>query len=116
MSRAHPLAPEKFRADVVAVDGSTCVLVRGELDLHTATVLWAVARPVIDQLPLGGTLVVDLSGLQFIGAAGIGVLVRLGNLLGAAGRSLQVKAECPTIRRVFDVTGLETMLSVPALQ
>lgn len=114
----HPqlLAPGEFRADVVTVEGSTQVVVRGELDLHTGTALWAAARPVTDQLPPGGVLAVDLRSLQFIDAAGIGVLVRLSNFLGAAGKSLQVIAECPTIRRVFEVTRLESMLSAPALR
>ncbi len=116
MTRPQPLAPREFRADVVAVDGSTQVLVRGELDLHTALALWASARPAADQLPPDGVLVVDLSGLQFIDAAGIGVLVRLGNLLGRTGKVLQVNAECPTIRRVFEITRLESMLSAPALR
>ncbi|HSH61263.1 MAG TPA: hypothetical protein VK988_16800 [Acidimicrobiales bacterium] len=37
-------------------------------------------------------------------------LIPAGNALGAAGRSLQVRAEWPTIRHVFEVTRLETML------
>jgi anti-sigma B factor antagonist len=115
MTRSHPLAPGEFRADVEAADGFTSVRVRGELDLHTGAELWAVASPVIDQLPPQAVLVIDLTGLQFIDAAGIGVLVRLGNALGAADRSLQVRAECPTIRRVFEVTRLDTMLIAPAL-
>jgi anti-anti-sigma factor len=116
MTRSQALAPEEFKAEVMPVGGSTQVLVQGELDLHTASALWAAARPVLDQLPPGGVLVVDLSGLQFIDAAGIGVLVRLGNLLGSTGKSLQVIADCPMIRRVFEVTRLESMLHAPALR
>lgn len=114
MARSHPLAPDEFRVEVEAADGFPSVRVCGELDLHTGSDLWSAARPVIDQLPPKGVLVVDLTGLQFIDAAGIGVLVRLGNALGAVGRSLQVRAACPTIRRVFEVTRLETMLVAPA--
>lgn len=116
MIRPQLLAPGEFRADVVADHGGARIMVRGELDLHTATTLWAVARPVIEELAPDGILVVDLSDLQFIDAAGIGALVRLGNHLGAASRRLQVHAKCPTIRRVFEMTRLERMLDAPALR
>jgi len=116
MIRPHPLAPGAFDADVVIVEGSPRVRVRGELDLHTGAVLWAVSRPTIERVPPEGTLVIDLSALSFIDAAGIGVLVRLGNELGLAGKRLQVDAKCPTIRRVFEVTRLDAMLSMPALR
>lgn len=115
MTRPLPLRPGAFSADVVTVDGSPHMLVRGELDLHTGAALWAATRPAIDRVPPGGTLVVDLGALGFIDAAGIGVLVRLGNELGATDRRLQVRAECPTIRRVFEVTRLESLLSIHAV-
>lgn len=114
MTGPHPLAPGAFLAEVVTVDGSPEVRVRGELDLHTGAALWAAARPAVEQVPAGGTLVIDLSALGFIDAAGIGVLVRLGNELGVAGKRLRVNAKCPTIRRVFEVTRLEAMLNAPA--
>lgn len=113
MARPQALAPGEFRADVVSIDGSPHVLVRGELDVHTGAVLWQASRPAVDQLPPGGKLVVDLSELKFIDAAGVGVLVRLGNRLRATGASLQVKADCPTIRRVFELTQLDTLLTAP---
>lgn len=113
MARQQALAPAEFRADVVSVYGSPHVLVRGELDVHTGAILWQTSRPTVDQIPPGGELVVDLSALTFIDAAGVGVLVRLGNRLRAVGASLQVKADCPTIRRVFELTQLETLLSAP---
>lgn len=114
MTRPPPLAPGAFVAEVVTVDGSPQVRVRGELDLHTGAALWSASQPAIEQVPPGGTLVIDLCALGFIDAAGIGVLVRLGNELGLAGKRLQVDAKCPTIRRVFEVTRLDAMLRTPA--
>lgn len=107
------LAPGELRADVVVIDGSVRVLVAGELDVHTGPALSEACLPALDQVPPGGELVIDLSALAFVDAAGLGTLVRLGNLLGAAGRRLQVKADCPTIRRVFHITQLEMLLSDP---
>ena len=114
MNIVQRLAPGELCADVVAIDGSVHIVVAGELDLHTGTAFWEACRPAVDRVPPGGELVVDLGGLNFLDAAGIGSLVRLGNLLGAAGKRLQVKADCPTIRRVFQITQLERLLSAPA--
>lgn len=114
MARQQVLAPGEFCADVEWVDGSPHVLVRGELDVHTGAVLWQASRAAVDQCPPGAELVVDLSRLTFIDAAGVGVLVRLGNRLRATGSSLHVKADCPTIRRVFELTQLETLLTAPS--
>ena len=113
MKVGQRLAPGELRADVVAIDGSVHIVVAGELDLHTGAAFWGACRPAVDQVPPGGELVVDLCALNFLDAAGIGCLVRLGSLLGGAGKRLQVKADCPTIRRVFQITQLERLLSAP---
>lgn len=111
MTQQHRLAPGEFRARVVTLDGSTHVLVRGELDLHTGASLWASCQGPVEALPPGAVLVIDLSALEFIDAAGLGVLVRLGNRLGSTGKSLQVKAGCPSIRRVFELAELAGLLT-----
>lgn len=115
MKIVQPLAPGELRAEVVAIDGSVHIVVAGELDLHTGVVFWEACLSAADQVPPGGELVVDLCALNFLGAAGIGSLVRLGKLLGGAGKRLQVKADCPTIRRVFQITQLDRLLSAPVI-
>lgn len=115
MTRSFPLPPGAFHAESLMVDGAPHVQARGELDLHTGPALWAAARPAIDHLPPGGTLVLDLRALAFIDVAGIGTVVRLGNELDASGKRLEVRAECPTVRRVFEITHLEAMLSTPVV-
>lgn len=65
-------SPTPFSITTTRVSGSTCVTVRGELDIATADQLHTVLN---DEAAHGGTLVLDTSKLEFIDSTGIRVLV-----------------------------------------
>ena len=94
------LAP---RADDAGVQAVT-VVVEGELDLHSASVLRSVLNEAEEAGP--DRVVLDLGGLTFIDSAGIGVLVGALRRLEARGGTLTVVDVPNAIRRVFDVTHL----------
>jgi anti-anti-sigma factor len=86
----------------VGHDGTVRLSVRGELDLGTAGRL--AAR--LEQLQRAGARVrLDLSRLAFIDSSGIAVLVA-----GVkADRDLEIDDQLePSVRRVFQVTGIDT--------
>lgn len=86
----------------------TVVRLRGEHDVSTVaalseTMARAIARDDAD-------LVVDLSEVQFMGAATVGVIVRARELLGLRSRSLALRSPSRCARRVFDLCGHADLL------
>ena len=86
------------------------VLVRGELDLVEAGEL----RAVLADACAGAhpTVIVDISGVSFIGSSGMGVLAHQSHELVAAGRALQITGCPPRLLRAFEVTGLDQVLDI----
>jgi anti-sigma B factor antagonist len=82
----------------------TVVWLRGEHDISTEAALSeAMARAIaLDD----ADLVVDLSGVQFMGAATVGVIVRNRNLLRLRSRSLALRSPSTRARRVLHLCGL----------
>jgi anti-anti-sigma factor len=57
-------------------------------------------------------LAVDTSGVTFIDAAGIGVLVAAANRARQAGGGLSLLAPSPQVRRLLDVFHLDAILPI----
>lgn len=82
----------------------------GEVDAHTANQL----ASQLESLTASGRhhVVVDLSGVELLDSSGVGVLIAGLERARAEGGELRVACVSPTIRRVFDVTGLTGYLPV----
>ena len=91
---------------------SATVVLDGEIDIATAPAIRRVRMAAIS----GGNapLAVDMSGVTFIGAAGIGVLVDAANRAREAGGSLSLLAPSPQVRWLLGVLHLDAIL--PAAQ
>ncbi|HZN71552.1 MAG TPA: STAS domain-containing protein [Micromonosporaceae bacterium] len=90
--------------DVDEQDVLTVLVVRGELDLLTASDLAAVAE---ERIAAGDrSLVLDLSALTFCDSTGLATFVWIRNLLQDEGGRLALATPTPMVRRVLDVTGL----------
>jgi anti-anti-sigma factor len=77
----------------------------GELDIATAEQAYAYLSEVIDgrQAPV----CVDLSGLIFCDACGLGVLARIARHARQAGRQLRLIAARPSLLKIMRITGLD---------
>jgi anti-sigma B factor antagonist len=86
------------------------IAVGGELDMRAAPEL----RAAIDQALEAkiALLVVDLSDATFIDSTGIGTLVAALKRLRKARGSLELVCVEPNLLRVFEVTGLDGLLSI----
>jgi anti-anti-sigma factor len=110
--------PAPFQASAVQLeDGVRVIEIHGELDLGTAPEL---ERPLEEAVADGAaSLLVDLSGCQFIDSTGIALLVRAwqktsqdGNGDDGGGvRGFVICSPSEQVRRVLEITGLE--LSIP---
>lgn len=104
------LNPHRFEVSDEEREGVRILSVTGELDLHTA--------PQLEER-LGDTgtesLLIDLSGCEFIDSTGIGLIVRTWQRLddGQGGEGEGRFALCGVgnqVRRLLEITGLEASL------
>jgi anti-anti-sigma factor len=89
----------------VTGDGNATVQVRGELDIATADQAYAYLRDVVDQQ--SGPVTMNLAGLTFCDAAGLGVLARVARHARRTGRSLSLTAARPALLRIMRITGMD---------
>jgi anti-anti-sigma factor len=95
----------------VSAEGDEVVLVlRGELDPHTAPAL----RDEIDRStgPDVTTLVLDVRGLRFIDSSGLRVIIGAHKDMTARSGQLVLRAPTDTTRRLLDITGLADHIAV----
>ncbi len=84
--------------------GVTVVEVAGELDMATAPVVEEFVRLRLHDVVR--TLVLDLSGVTFLGSTGINLLIELRTACEAAGTALQLVASSKVVLRPLELTEL----------
>src|SRR4051794_35004048 len=100
----------ELKVSTASRGGHAVVSVYGEVDLYTAprlqTELAALARDGASRV------VVDLSGVEFCDSTGLNVLLSAMKRLREHGGSLELAAPRAAVRRILQVTGLDTVFSV----
>jgi anti-sigma B factor antagonist len=86
-------------------NGYQIVSVTGELDIATAEQAYSFISEVIDGRPAPVT--VDLSGLTFCDASGLGALARIARHAHEVGRQLMLTSARPSLLRIMRITGLD---------
>ncbi len=89
---------------------SVVVVAKGEIDVYTAPRLRDRLTELIDS---GVTQIeVDLSAIDFLDSTGLGVLVGAMKRLDESGGALSVVCDKAHIVKVFEITGLTSLLNV----
>jgi anti-sigma B factor antagonist len=102
-----------FSSSLTAHADAALLVVTGELDAATAQ---QVRRQTDDALLKGRTrFTVDVAGLTFIDAAGLGAFVHLHNATTRVGGTLTFAATSPRFRRVCRLAGLTNSFGPSAL-
>ena len=91
-------------------NGEITVTVVGEVDTFTAPVLRSSLDAQLEQKPQG--LVIDLSGVQFLGSAGLAVLVETQKSARARDVALHLVATTRAVTRPLEVTGLIDLFTI----
>ena len=86
-------------------NGYQIVSVTGELDIATAELAYSYLSEVIDGRPAPVT--VDLSGLTFCDASGLGMLARAARYARQKGRQLMLASARPSLMKIMRITGLD---------
>jgi anti-sigma B factor antagonist len=89
-------------------DAATVLTVRGVLDNATAERFRAAAEAAVARLG-ERRLVIDLSGVEFLGTAGLAVLVGIHHALAAAGPLRIVTGGAQIVIRPIQVSGLDRL-------
>ena len=90
----------------IQVVGDGRVTLKGRLDAAESDRALAVLRG------LDRPLTVDLSGLDYISSAGIGVLIETYKRLNASGHTLKLVNLLPRVRNIFAYAGLDRILTI----
>ena len=96
-----------YRADRVTV-----VAVIGEVDLLTAPLLTSRVNEELARCPKA--LVLDLSGVSFLGSSGLAVLVQIRDRAGEQAVPLRLVSNSQAVIRPLVATGLATMFDILA--
>jgi anti-anti-sigma factor len=86
-------------------NGYQIVSVTGELDIATAEQAYSYLSEVIDGRTAPVT--VDLSGLTFCDASGLGALARTARHARQKGRQLMLTSARPSLLKIMRITGLD---------
>lgn len=99
---------EDLLAFVEREAGRTVVWLQGEHDASTAKALWeTIGRAIaLDD----ADLVVDLSGVEFMGSATVGVIIRACESLRPGARALTLRSPPRCAQRLLDLYGLAKLL------
>lgn len=105
-----PVYPPGFSVTVSELaEGVVTVGVSGAVDLLTAPPMdEALQRAQQD----AGAVQLDLRGVDFLGSAGLSVLVDAARRADEAGGRLAILASGHTVRRAVQVTGLDAVLQI----
>jgi anti-sigma B factor antagonist len=103
-------APAALELSVDEQPDETVVAAVGELDVNTAPEL----RERLVGLIGTGTkkICVELSGVTFVDSTALSVLVSALKRLRQAGGDLQLASPNPSVRRVFEITGLTRLFTI----
>jgi anti-sigma B factor antagonist len=102
---------ESFEISEKVRSGHTVVSVVGELDVATAPDLRLRLDDAIDRA-LQNAVVVDLLAVTFIDSTALGVLISGLKRSQGAGGELRIVVAEPRILKIFEITGLNDVLSI----
>jgi anti-anti-sigma factor len=97
----------------IGEDGHAEVAIGGDLDLATVDQTARYVSDIVDRHD--GPISVDLSGLAFCDACGLGALIRIARYAERLGRRIEFTKPSRTVARIMRITGVDDRLLVPAL-
>lgn len=105
----EPVAPT-LSCDMRRHADAVVIVARGELDMNTSATLESAVNQALRPIPT--RLVLDCSQLTFCDSTGMSLLVRLWFHAEEVGSRLVIDQPSRQLRRLFTVTGLDTMLDL----
>lgn len=101
---------DPLEIDVQVADERTLVTLSGELDASTATLLYDQLSDL--EVEDVQHVVLDLAKVTFMDSTGLSVIVTEHKRMQHSGGSLTIFAPPSSVRRLFGITGLDSVLDV----
>ena len=98
-----------FDAEVISGAAEVVILVRGDIDIVSAPVLW---ERMAEIFPDTKRLVLDLKDTEFIDSTGLSIFVRALRRMRYGGGELILRSLRPKAREILDITGLDKVITV----
>ncbi|HEU5472901.1 MAG TPA: STAS domain-containing protein [Actinophytocola sp.] len=108
----HPAPEDQLTVDSRHVGGAVVVGVTGEIDIVTAPRLQEAVQDALDRT--GHLVVIDLTGVSFMGSTGLAVLAEGDAMARRTGKSLRIvfTRGNHAVHRTIELTGLDRMLAI----
>ncbi|MEU4510821.1 STAS domain-containing protein [Nonomuraea wenchangensis] len=90
--------------------GFALVAVTGEIDLYTAPHLQSEFTRLLQEGP--NRVVIDMSAVDFCDSTGMNVLLSALKRMKEQGGTLEVASPRPAVRKILQVTGLDSVFTV----
>lgn len=107
---AEARSEQPISLDVRTLDGGVAVIVAGEVDMVTTPQLRDCVQEQVDDQP--GVLVLDLSGVSFLGSSGLAVLVETLEECRTQEIGLRVVCSSREVVRPMEATSLTELFEV----
>ena len=95
---------------LISQTGQAIVTFVGELDAASADQAYGYVRDAIDAQ--GGQVLLDVAGLSFCDACGLGAFAQMSRHAAQAGSSVRLVAPPPLLKKIIRITGLTDQLPV----
>jgi len=102
---------EKFVIDQQENDEEYVFYLTGELDLSVAPQLRSALEAIVNQVEK--PLILNLKGLKYIDSTGIGIIISVLKIRDELNAGFTVREIPPSIKRLFDLTGISGYLKEP---
>lgn len=103
---------ELLVVEIETADAYVLVRAIGEIDLSTAPLLSDRLVEAASAAPPGGSVVLDLTPVEFLGSAGLAVLLDHHQRLDTTGVPLRIVVTGGAVARVFEMTEVTKVLRV----
>jgi anti-sigma B factor antagonist len=110
VSRQDDERRNDFGIDVTRNGDEADFALSGELDLSTAPRLWEQLHLVLESGAKKVTC--DLAALRYMDSTGLNVMIALHKRLKASDGTLILKDPTTSVRRVFEITGVDEFLAI----
>ena len=100
--------PEELRHEIEREAGEPCVRVSGDLDMNGTLRLEGVLDDLLDEAP--ERILIDLSGASFVDSTGMNLLFSFERDARSRGIAVELVPGPPEVMRVFETTGLASVL------